>query len=183
MARQLRTHGLARPAESELRGEFKEWARLADEEASAEQKARKGGESDGRVFLGKKIARKVNWGPWYIARIVSRKKGNKLVGYGATCGCHQNVQEVGVSTLQCKKHVVIGGKQHNYTEEQARMLCKYWLLWGVHMAPSSTERSDHVRFTPHEMLDDDTTEADLDALAEEGAGWVPCRCVVPAPPL
>ena len=174
MAWQLRARGLARPAESELRDEFKDWARLADEEVSAEKKARKDGGSDERVFLGKRTVRKVNWGPWYVAPIISKKKGNKLVGYGATCGCHQNVTEVGVSTLQCKKHIVVGGRQNNYTEEQARKLCKYWLLWGVHMAASSKERSDHVGYTPHEMLDDDTTEADLDALAEEGAGWLPC---------
>ena len=78
--------------------DFKEWADLAEEETAAEKKAATIGEDV--ALLGKKQSRKSNFGPWYIAPIVSRKRGGKLVGYGATCACHQNDDEIGVSSLQ-----------------------------------------------------------------------------------
>ena len=109
--------------------------------------------------------RAVNWGPWYIAPICSCKKaGGNVIAYGAVCGKHLNADQEPNAKLQCKKYISLCRCRKKLTVAEARRLVKLWLVYGMHLRSTDTERSDHVKFNPRH-LHDDTTEADLDALA------------------
>ena len=117
----------------------------------------------GHVTRPGRLRRGANWGPWHIAPIFSKRSRGQIIAYGCVCGCHVNKGEES-RRLQCKKYLSLGTTTKNkITESEARRLVKIWLVFGRHVLPSDTERSDHVRFNPR-SFGEDLLESDLDAL-------------------
>ena len=73
-------------------------------------------------------------------------------------------QRRGISQTPMQKVFTAWNHSENkITESEARRLVKIWLVFGRHVLPSDTERSDHVRFNPR-SFGEDLLESVLDAL-------------------
>ena len=99
--------------------------------------------------------------PWQLAPIVN---GGVQIGWGATCSCHSNQDEVTAGkNIKCKKQIITSA---GMTHDGTRLLAMQWLVRGGLEIPAdhATGRTEHVfnkqprRFEPME-------EADQEAMA------------------
>lgn len=87
--------------------------------------------------------RSVAWGPWCIAPVYAR---DVLVGWGATCGKHENSHDSAV----CKRQLLLG-KRNAMPEVECRSRLKAWLLAGVDIAPGPSSRHEHMFIKPRDI--------------------------------
>ncbi len=105
-------------------------------------------------------ARSVPWGPaafkWTIAEVWDNKK-NKVLGWGAQCGCHTDVDDV--NNTICKKQLRMCDIM---PPQEARTRIKLWLLAGCDIDRNLPHgRLEHRAVNPRELvLEDDPEEED-----------------------
>ena len=91
--------------------------------------------------------------------MVIRADYNRL---GCGLQASANMSDLPGITTHCKKHIPFGIR-NPLPDEDGPRLCKIWLLMGLHVLSSDTERSDHVSVNPRDHFVD-YTEAELDAV-------------------
>ena len=93
----------------------------------------------------RRVTRSHPWGPWSVAPIV--QGGSELIGYGATCGDHENEGE----KTECKRQLRLGTKGGAISEEECRCRLKAWLLLGQDIPDGPECRSAHMAIQPREI--------------------------------
>ena len=81
--------------------------------------------------------------PWQLAPIMNLNQ-NTQIGWGATCSCHTNAEEVAIGKkIKCKKQVITSA---GMTHDQTRLLAMQWLVkGGMEIAFDHAEgRQEHV---------------------------------------
>jgi hypothetical protein len=100
--------------------------------------------------------RSIPWGIWSIAEVV---RSGTLIGWGATCGQHENTGDRSV----CKRQLMIG---RGGCSDECRRMLKAWLVAGQRVSADDPRGRDaHMAIMPREMHPL-PPEADLDAEAE-----------------
>ena len=99
--------------------------------------------------------------PWQLAPIV---KGGVQIGWGATCSCHSNQDEVTAGkNIKCKKQLITSA---GMTHDETRLLAMQWLVRGGQEISTDhvTGRTEHVfSMQPRSFVP--MGEADLEAAA------------------
>ena len=90
--------------------------------------------------------------------------GPTTVGWGADCRCHRNMFDAD-DTTHCKKNIALGTVRP-LTMDEARRLCKVWLLVGDEIDHTTGFcRDAHVAVNPRHHYQG-LIEAELDSLAD-----------------
>ena len=99
--------------------------------------------------------------PWQLAPIMNQ---GTQIGWGATCSCHTNAEEVASgNNIKCKKQVITSA---GTTHGQTRLLAMQWLVkGGMEIAVDHAEgRREHV-FNMQPRTFERFEEAELEAMA------------------
>ena len=99
--------------------------------------------------------------PWQLAPIMNQ---GTQIGWGATCSCHTNAEEVASgNNIKCKKQVITSA---GTTHGQTRLLAMQWLVkGGMEIAVDDAEgRHEHV-FNTQPRTFERVEEAELEAMA------------------
>ena len=99
--------------------------------------------------------------PWQLAPIMSQ---GTQIGWGATCSCHTNAEEVASGkNIKCKKQVITSAGS---THSQTRLLAMQWLVkGGMEIGVDHAEgRHEHV-FNTQPRTFEHVEEAELEAMA------------------
>ena len=99
--------------------------------------------------------------PWQLAPIMNQ---GTQIGWGATCSCHTNAEEVASgNNIKCKKQVITSA---GTTHGQTRLLAMQWLVkGGMEIGVDHAEgRREHV-FNMQPRTFERFEEAELEAMA------------------
>ena len=99
--------------------------------------------------------------PWQLAPIMNQ---GTQIGWGATCSCHTNAEEVASgNNIKCKKQVITSA---GTTHGQTRLLAMQWLVkGGIEIGVDHAEgRREHV-FNMQPRTFERFEEAELEAMA------------------
>ena len=99
--------------------------------------------------------------PWQLAPIMNQ---GTQIGWGATCSCHTNAEEVASGkNIQCKKQVITSA---GTTHGQTRLLAMQWLVKGgmENGVDHAEGRHEHV-FNTQPRTFERVEEAELEAMA------------------
>ena len=99
--------------------------------------------------------------PWQLAPIMNQ---GTQIGWGATCSCHTNAEEVASgNNIKCKKQVITSA---GTTHGQTRLLAMQWLVkGGMEIGVDHAEgRREHV-FNMQPRTFERVEEAELEAMA------------------
>jgi hypothetical protein len=110
------------------------------------------------AIRGPRKNRSVPWGPFHIAEVWNTV-GDKMIGWGATCGQHSNHGDV---DQVCKKMITFG--ESDFTSDDLRVRMKRWLVFGLGMDNTAGDaRHQHVKENARKLVE--LSEEDLDNIA------------------